>query len=428
MKKMLTLAFVLAMILFLSVPQTTMAANDTLVVYAKGATLDKVIKSDTTAAGLQVHKVYKLVTTDTTYLFSGPITVKSDFAVIGKTALNGRPPCIQPDVLSDNSIPVNLFIMTGTKTKGVFKNLYLLGLAYNGSVNEGGVALQVQADSIRITIDNVIFEEWRTFAIGYNGNWDSFFITNCKFRNMVSGAAQWYLGEAIRNTYPGTAYTDSVVMKYNTFFCVNAYAAGTVTKYYQRYMDFSHNNVIWSFKNPFFLFNITDAKINDNIFYGAWAGGISKTEYPWWDQLWSPEVGSIIDLDALDSAKAVLYAPGSTPDANKIYTKAEQKRKIEVKNNVNYWPAALTNYWKAWNDTAHVDSIYTPTWMNTRTKKMFADKTTWPGLTESGNITTTDPVFGASINGVMKDKKGNNVGLLKYFELIRKGTITTELW
>ena len=108
---------------------------------------------------------------------------------------------------------------------------------------------------------------------------------------------QWYVGEVIRNLWPGAAYTDSVVMKYNTFFAVGGYACGTVTKYYQRYFEFSHNTVAYTFKNPFFIFNVTKAKINNNIFYAPWVGGISLGEYPWWDQLWSPEVGSIIDMD-----------------------------------------------------------------------------------------------------------------------------------
>lgn len=427
MKKILTiLSLVLLMMLFLT-PSKTYAA-DTLVVFATQVqTLDQVINNDTTASGIQKH-VYKLVSLDTTYIFSAAITVKSDLTIIGIPGTDGRPPCIQPDVLPDGSIPATLFVMNGNNTTGTFKNLYLMGLSLNGSPapNTTGIGIQVSGDNININVDNCVFEEWRAFAIGYNGNWDSFFITNSKFRNTVDPTQQ-YEGEVLRCEYPGSAITDSIVMKWNTFIAINCYAAAPVTKFYNKYFEFSHNTIMYGFKNPFFIFNVTDAKINDNIFYANWVGGISKTEYPWWDQLWSPEVGSIIDLDTLDLAKDSVFNPGQIGDPN-FRLLSEQKRTIEVKNNVCFWPSAVTNFWTSWNDTATVDSIYTPTWMNARTTNMFANSTTWPGLVESGNL-FVDPVYGPSIVDVLTNTSGvHGVGLFNYFRGIRTGTATTDIW
>ncbi len=426
MKAFLTFLIVSGIMVLLIAPGRTYAAGDTLVVYANGPFLNEIIGADTTASGAQAHSVYKLVSRDTTYLYSGPISVNSDFTIVGELGTDGRPPTIQPAVLGDGSTPSNLFAMNGTGTKGTFKNLYLLGLAPNGAANNDGIAIQISADSIRVTVDNVVFEEWLTFAIGYNGNWDKFFITNCKFRNM-NHPNQWYIGEVLRNEWPGTAYTDSVVMKYNTMLGVNGYAAAPVTKYYETYFEFTHNSVVYTFKNPFFIFNVTDAKINNNIFFGAWTGGISKVEYPWWDQLWSPEIGSIIDLDTLDLAKDSVFNPSDVGNTNLRWL-SEAKRTIEVKNNVYFWPQAITDFWTAWNDTAHVDSIYTPTWMNTRTTNMFSDKDHWPGLVESGNM-NVDPGYGASILDVLTNNSGlNGIGLLNWFKQIRTGTASTDVW
>ncbi len=404
----------------------TLGAGDTLYVYANGPFLNEVIGNDTTATGEQAHSVYKLVSRDTTYLYSGTLTVKSDFAIIGELGPDGRPPTIQPAVLSDGSIPSNPFAFTGANTNVVFNNLYILGIAPNGSVSNDGIAIQVSADNIRVTVDNCVFEEWRAFAIGYNGNWDKFFITNSKFRNM-NHPNQWYIGEVLRNEWPGAAYTDSVVMKYNTIFCVNGYAAAPVTKYYMTYFEFNHNNVVYTFKNPFFIFNVTDAKINNNIFYGAWAGGISKQEYPWWDQLWSPEIGSIIDLDTLDLAKDSVFNPADIGKDNFRWL-SEAKRTIEVKNNAYFWPQQMVDFWTSWNDTATVDSIYTVTWMNERTTNMFNDKDHWPGLVEENNI-NVDPQFGPSIDEVMNNTSGEyGIGLFNWFAQIRTGTASTDLW
>ncbi|MGE5402656.1 MAG: T9SS type A sorting domain-containing protein [Ignavibacteriales bacterium] len=425
--KALTATLLVILLLVLSgVTGNIYAANDTLVVYAKSAqTLDKIISSDVTGTGAQAHKVYKLVSTDTTYIFDAAITATSDINIIGVPGKNGRPPCIQPDVLSDGTVPASFLILNAAGIKASLQNLYIIGQSIAGSVNSpNAIGVVVRGDKVRLFVNNVIFEQWDQFAIQYTGDMDKFFIYNCKFRNMVNSAGQWYVGEALRNS--GGNATDSVVMKYNTMFCVNAYAAAPVTGKILTYFDFSHNSVVWSFKNPFFIFNATTAKINDNLFYGSWSGGISKTEYPWWDQLRSPEYGSIIDMDTCNLAIAKIFNPQDSTNANARML-AEAKRKVEVKNNAYFWPKKLVDFVKAWNDTAHVDSIITATWMNQRTTKMFTDKTTWPGFTESGNK-NVDPVFGASIDKVMDENVGNGVGLLKYFKAVRTATVSSEVW
>ena len=433
MKHVFTAAILIAIAAIALAPGRMLASGDTLLVYAKGPTIDVVIGGDTLSNGTRSHHFYKLVSTDTTYIFDATITSKENFTLWGVPATGtGKLPCIQPDVLGDASIPGVFTTFTGTHTSVLFKNLYLLGIAINNVVNYGsGQAVQVSGDSIRFAADNVVFEQWSQFAIGYDGNWDKFFITNCKFRNMTTQPNQWYVGEVIRNeNYNGKFPTDTLLMKYNTMLCVSGYAACPVTTALVNYFDFSHNSIVYTFKNPFFIFNLTTAKIDNNIFYGAWAGGINKTEYPWWDQLWSPAVGSIIDFDWLDSAKVVAWKPGLPKVTNGLVdTAAEKLRVVEVKNNFYFWPTALTNFWTTWDDTAHVDSIYTVTWMNARTTNMFTDHTTWPGFTQSGNQ-NLDPGYGASITGALNAGAGNvnGVGLLNWFTQVRSGLGTTQVY
>src|SRR5512143_702051 len=255
MKQLHTAVLLAAIAVLLIAPGRMFAQGDTLVVYANGSTLDAIVNADTLANGQRAHHVYKLVSLDTTYLFDGTITVNSDVAFIGVPhATTKRPPCIQPDVLGDNSVPGLLFTLNGQGTKGVFKNLYLLGIAINNTVNYGGgQAIQISADSIRLEVDNVIFEQWSQFAIGYSGNWDKFFITNCKFRNMTTQPNQWYVGELLRNeNYLGAFPTDSIVIKFNTMLCVSGYATAA-TGGIVNYFNDSATTVIYTFKNPFFL-------------------------------------------------------------------------------------------------------------------------------------------------------------------------------
>jgi len=424
--KQLLLATVIIIGTLLMSKVTLAGSNDTLIVYANDSrSLDQIINSDTTSSGQQAHSVYKLVSLDTTYIFLGPVSVKSNLKIIGSLGPDGRPPCIQPGIRSDGSTSWYLFVMNGNKTVGVFKNLYLTGLATNNTIDQNnvngvGALIQVSGDSIKLYVDNVVFEDWPENAISYSGNWDSFFITNCKFRNMIS-PTQWYSGEALRNQY-NTAITDTMIMKYNTILAINAYAACPVTASYIRYFEFSHNSVLLTFQNPFWIFNVTNGKVNDNLFYATWVGGITKDEYiGYWDQLWSLEIGSIIDLDTLSVDNAKYLDPGATtkPDWT-----AEAKRVIEVRNNDYYQPQAVLNFWKAWDDTAHADSIYTPKFMNDRTTNMFNDKTHWPYLTQNGNI-SVDPGFGPSIDQVLYNNSGNGVGLFQYFVDIRTNSAST---
>jgi Secretion system C-terminal sorting domain len=433
MKKTCTMAMMAAIvaILFASPGKVFADSSDTLVVYSSGQSLDQIITSDTTSTGDQAHGAYKLVSLDTTYLWLGPITVKSNFAVVGVLGSDGRPPCIQSGVLQDGSLPYYLFIVNGTHTVATFKNLYLTGLATNNTINvlniNGiGSFIQVNADSVKLHVDNVIFEDLPEEAIGYNGNWDSFFITNCKFRNLIS-ATGWFSGEALRNS-GNAAITDSIVMHDNTFLAINCYDACPVTVNLVRYFDFEHNSDVMTFQNPFWIFNVTTAKVDNNMFYGTWLGGITQIEYvQFWDELRSLAIPSVIDLDTLGGDIPKMFDPADSSNANFMWL-AEAKRQIEVKNNNFFEPAAVTSFWQTYDDTARGDdSLYSVAWMNARTTNMFTDKTHWPGLVQSGNL-SVDPGYGASITNVLNNNEGDGVGEFQYFMDIRGNTATTDVY
>ena len=429
MKNIFTMILSVMIVFLLSFSTLLAAEGDTLIIHALDGNLEEIINSDTTSEGMQAHKAYKLVSLDTTYIFQGPVSVKSDFTIIGVLGTDGRPPCIQPQTLPDGSLPIRMFSLNGANTKAVFKNLYLTGRSTDNTVASGidfdngaGSIIQVAAEGIRLTVDNVVFCDWATNNIAYSADNVSIFVTNCKFRNATNSGA-WYSGEALRNTY-NTASSDSIVMKYNTMFCI-AYSCMTpVTISPAKYLEFSHNSVIYTFKNPFWIYNMTDGKVNDNLFYAPFSGASSKTEYfGLWDQLRSPEITGVVDFDTLLTPMAKWLDPADTSDPNFMWL-AEAKRNIEVKNNVCYWPQGVKDMWTNWNDTAHVDSVITPVWMNNRTLGMFADDAHWPGLDQSGNL-DVDPQFGSSIDDVLQNNTGCGNGLIDYFRVVRSNEVGT---
>jgi hypothetical protein len=417
MKQVLLL---ITVVMLLSAP-SILFAQATLDIYATQGNLNDIIEADTLANGTQAHDVYRLVSLDTTYKFTGTITATGDITVEGVVdPVTSRPPCIQPAVLPDNSIPLTIFTLNGTGIKGTFKNLYLLALATNNTANAAGQAFQVSADNVRLTVDNCVFDGWLGFGIGYNGQWDSFFVTNSNFRNMVH-PNQWYVGEVIRNEWPGEAYTDTMSFVGNNMLCINGYAAAPVTKWYQTYFEFINNKVLYTFKNPFFIFNMTEGKINNNFFYGNYAGGVDQTEHPWWDNLWYPDsTYGVIALQPLNAANKEMFNPADT-------SAAEGLRNVEVMDNTYFWPTDLTNFWTTWNGT-QTNWIRTTMWMNERTIDMFADDVTYPFLVESGNV-NADPGYMVSLDPeILNGTTGNDIGLLAYFEQIRLGTAATDVW
>jgi len=431
MKQLLIAAVVVAVALLVLTPARTFAASDTLTVYASADFLDKMVRRDTLANGTQAHHVYRLASTDTTYVLDATITINGNVTFLGvPKAGTGKLPCIQPGVLSDNSIPGVLFALTGKGTTATFKYLYLLGIATNNQVNTGsGQGIQVTADSLKLVVDNVVMEQLAQFCIGYAGNYDRFFITNSKFRNLTSLPSQYYVSELLRNeNYNGAFRTDTIVIKYNTMLAIGCYmtaATGGKVNYY----EFSHNNLVHSFKNPFFLDRMVNAKFNNNIFYNAFAGGQSIAEFAGWDSFTAFNGPAIITMGPLDSTTAALLL-GHQRAAPADSVAAEGLRKVEVKNNAYFWPAAMTSFIATnWNDTAHTDSVYTATWMNAQSTNMFTNKTIWPGFVQSGNQ-NVDPGFGASIPGVLNPgtANANGVGLLAWFVAVRGGKGTTETY
>jgi hypothetical protein len=428
MNKIFTTACLALMVIFFaSTGRALASASDTLVVFANDSkTLDQTILSDTTLSGSRIHKAYKLVSLDTTYIYTGAITVNSNITVVGVRGSNGRPPCIQPGVLQSGGMPTICFVLNKNGITGTFKDLYIFGKNIADDWNWGKFC-SVTADSVKFYLDNSIIEENRGEIVSYTGKADNFYITNSKFKNGVY-PTDWFSTTIVGAAWPTSNPADTIIMKNNTIFCLNSYAAAPGQTLPLKYLEFTHNSIIYNFVEPLIIFTVLQAKINDNLFYGLFAGAETKSEYPWWHQTFSADIGSIISIDTIQAKQDTVLFPGDAGRSDfRMYE--ESKRTIEVKNNVFFQPKALTDFWATWNDTAHVDTLITPLWMNNRTKSMFANKTSWPGFNETGNILDTDPGFGTSVQNVLTNS-GNSgvVSLLKYVTEIRTATETTDIW
>jgi Secretion system C-terminal sorting domain len=395
-----------------------------LVIYATPNDIDVVIAADQAADS--PHAIYTLASTDTPYVFGAEIIINNDVTIRGVLGEDGRPPCIQPLTLEDNSVPGHLFTFTNSDGKFVLENLYLLGISITNTVNWGdGFAVSVNGDNIKTYINNVVFEQWGQFAINFSGDWNSFWVTNCKFRGMVNTGSV-YTGEAFRQRNDlGTTLVDTIVFKHNTFLAVNAYAMCSPVTGHANYVNFSHNDVVAMVKNPFFSMNITNWDCSHNIFYDTYCAGMSNGEFPWWDRVWAGGLGSTIDLDPLNKLNAFL-AGIDTAQGNWSEL-AEAARKINVTDNIYYRSPGFDVLYASFNDTASAtaDSILSTPWMNDVTSAMFNDDESWPGLDDSGNLVGTNPGFGATYADMLGASgtdvpEEHGVGLIPYVQAARK--------
>ncbi len=430
MRKLFTASAIVAMLALLALPRHSFAQSGTKVVYASQGPLDTIIGADTTNSGLQNHSVYQLVSTDTTYIFDATMTFKSSVSIVGVPAASGQLPTIQPDVLSDGSIPGTFFQFSGQGTTNNVSNVYFLGLSIQNTVGYG-VGLSILADNITINANNLVFDDITGDAFSYQSNNDNLFITNCAMRNSINSVSDYYEGEFIRDQNgAGSWQTDSIVIKDCTLNCVAAYVCAATTPI-TKYFECSHCDIVNTFKNPFFLGRAVNAKINNNLFYNAYAGGTNYTEYSGgWDSFRPSALPSLIDFVPLDSASAAMLLGHARNGATDSLA-AEAMRKIEVMNNDWYYSSGLTGFYKSWNDTAHagvgLDSVYTPVFMNSETAAMFSNSTVWPGFVQSGNQ-NLDPGFGPSIDASLTSGTGYADGLEGYFTAVRGGTGTTQTY
>lgn len=422
----------IAMVVLFSAPSQSYGQSGTLLVYAGGTqtrTIDQIIGADTLTGGVQAHSVYQLVSLDTTYLLDATITVKSSVSIVGVPGSNGQLPCIQADLVG-TAITGIFFTFNGKGTRVNLENLYLLGVAPNNANNTGaGQGVQVSADNISLTVFNCVFDNMSQFEIAYGANGCNFYINNSKFRNGIDVASAYYVPELLRSLNgAGNWSTDTIDIKYNTLLGV---AMGPVeTTGLTTYMNFSHNDVILTSKGPFWSEREANLVFDDNIFYDTYAVGESKGEYTGgWDEIKPPRIPSIFYLAPLDSATgARLLGHAITSPADSAA--AEAARKIQVKNNAYFWSSGLTTFWTSWNDTAHVDSIYTPVFMNNETAAMFSNSTGYPNFVQSGNV-NSDPGFGPSIDEVLNPPgsvTNDGVGLLAWIAAVRGGTGTTQYY
>lgn len=406
--KIITMVFIVIAVFFMVPSQLLAQAPDTVYISANppgpnqtGPTIEQFISGDTTGSGARnnPNRVYVLQQTgslDTVYYYSDPIylTTATNLTIIGKVnPTTGRPPVIQPWIRADNSAPANFVITSARGNVITFKNLYFLGLRYDG-IQATANLININADSTTIKFDHCIIDNASGTAANFSGsaNWNKFYMTNCEFRNVSnqfwqSGVAMW-----ANNGVP----MDTVIIRNNTFFGMGRAVYGGPG--YYRYLVLDHNTCFLGASGLLLSTRQTNATITNNIFYGVIAHGADSSYIKAANANAAKQGFGVVMMDSLATV-------GST------YNITEADRNVVVENNAYFWPQAMVDKWNQINDTATGWRVVPPKWMNEATEAMFNDHGNWPGFIQANNV-NVDPGFSQTITGPAVDS------LLKFVVLV----------
>ncbi|HOT97717.1 MAG TPA: T9SS type A sorting domain-containing protein [bacterium] len=336
----------------------------------------------------------------------------------GYYPLVNNPTTLRPTVIvgQDKTILVN------NKAVGVNPPV-ICGAAWEGGSNTGGInnnhALTVKncsiipadskqdlgwnffgngADGVKLTLENDLFERTRWVFMGGFAKWTSFFVKDCYFVNM-NGQPCRRNGGVMDVFNP----VDTLLVENST----HVMAQGMMYKF--RANPF--NRIILNHNTFVNISNVVMLDLGSQC-------AISVTNNIFVNCNVQPYGGKTIDVGEEDPGKQPLGLINVYPD-----TAVHQDRKYLVDNNVIYWdpkladiPATLNA--KKVNGSTNWVSQMIP--MNTRTKTMFDDNTTYPYLTEGRWITEkpnfTDP----------KDLMTTQVDVLKEFSTSTCDTASTS--
>jgi len=337
--------------------------------------IDKVV-ADTNAAGEQLHSVYKLER-GKFYILNKAISLRNPVEIVAD------PPVANDDEKTPPKIMSNINADGGTSTGSLFitwaditlKNLWLSGIDLGG-VNHGwGTcgALRVNDSLVTVKLDGLWCDYNSWAAFGSYSPHTRWFINNFHARNEQNEGDQW---TTFLFYLEGSTVVDTFVVTNSSYFQSNScflFPPSVV-----KYLEIDHCTFVNSYKWPFHQTQWLNATFTNNIFYNE--GGLSLTPTEAESQDPDGLMFGLINVDTL----AANQAGGDTLASQ--YTIPENQRKVTVKNNLWYYSPEIQSYLAA-NDT-----VMQPIFMNDRTKSMFANDATWPGLVEE-NTWNQDPLF-----------------------------------
>ncbi|MDP4175912.1 MAG: T9SS type A sorting domain-containing protein [Bacteroidota bacterium] len=361
MKTLLTTISLFVMAILLAMPTKSFAqAADTVdVAVLPVGNINTVINADTLQGGLRAHpnRVWRLKRA-AIYQLTEPLKIKGNLKLVAPDGTD-RPPVLVPAVLADGSSIDNFINLIGVGGKVLLKNLYLLSFTTENNQLGWSEAIRLNADSIKLTMKNVYLDGFTSAGIRQYSKWSSLDVQDCSFRNMQHGTS-YFGGQPFMTD--GLCSHDTVKFYNNTFFCNNSYTFSI--RGYDRFAAFEHNTLVYGMVNPFLMRQAYNLHMNNNVFYAMHAyGGIPEHVRDTWflnypDTLQSGIIFLRAKTDTVDG-NVLLGEEAFIDSASKVYAPMvdPKNRVVEISNNSYFFPQALTDFYKQYNDTVKTTDV-----------------------------------------------------------------------
>jgi hypothetical protein len=323
------------------------------------------IAGDTVAGGGRANpnRVYKLERGGFYYLTETIENRGYHLRIVGEkpdpTKPEGNPAVLQIEHRADGGNVEKLIIGQDDVT---LKNLYI-----NGRTTKDALPYEVlrfDGAGKRVILDNVVLENAQWAIIGVYGKNSDIYVTNSKFRNLISRDQPWG-GRGISVW----ADVDSVYFENNSFMNVGGFAV-QVEGATANTLWFNHNTVVNNGRQLFITGWWQKTFVTNNLFLNPfWHGEDATNLNP--ERLADPDLATsgLFGIDPLPSQYGL-----------------DVQRQIVFANNAYFLQSQFKTYHSTDNDTF---PIRTQPLFNGRTSKMF-DK--WANMVHAGNV-EVDPGF-----------------------------------
>jgi len=338
--------------------------------------LVKYVAGDTSAAGEQLHKVYKLERGQF-YVLDSPLNLRNPVEIYADPPESDDPAKVPPKILSNVTVDGatashNLIQLWADFT---IKNVWLAGMNV-GHTERGwgmGQAIAVQDSFVTVRMDGVWLDYNGWSMIATVAPHTSWFINGLHARNQQNPGDQW---TTFAFWFEHAEVVDTFVVTNSTWFQANSFFLFPPPVV--QYLKIDHCTFVNILKWPFHRTQWQrEAYITNNIFYNVSALSLTEAEQEGQDSQ-SAEFG-LINIDTLAANADPAIDPGK-------WTIPEEERIFHVKNNLYYWSQGVQDYWDEF------EPVKPALWMNSRTQAMFENNETWPNVVAENNW-NQDPLF-----------------------------------
>lgn len=289
-----------------------------------------VIQGDTTAEGERVpNRVYQLrkggfyYTTEAIQNDGWHLNISGD-GPKEVDADGDNPPMLQMSTREDGTTPGKMFNIRGDFT--------LKGAIVNGKTTIGELKyeiIDVRADDGRFIFDDVIFEYAQWGIAGFYSKNADIWITNSKYRNLVSETQPWG-----GRGFSVWADADTIWVENNTFMNIGGFTA-QVEGSSPNFFLFNHNTIVNNGRQTILGAWLRDAYITNNLILNGFWQGESAQEI------------SADRLASTDEQYAGMIAIDNLPPQYGL----DASRNIALANNSFFLESAYTTYFTTDNDT-----------------------------------------------------------------------------